>query len=108
MDFHASHTASVIGMFLRDMGQYTCLDESKLELTLSQFTMLLLQIGNFKLNNKKSSPIWTLTGLRAYWESSPPTQCCDVVSRWGFPLLLLFQLGLFYLFLDTWGRSEYL
>jgi len=99
--FSGAHCARVMGMFLRELGEATPLDESTLTLSFSQFTMLLMQIDGYKLNNHRAS--WrTFSGIKARWDSSSPAHHVDILARIFFPMLTFGQLLFFYVAID-WG-----
>merc|ERR1712032_573359 len=83
--------------FLRDRGHPTPLDENKASLNFSQFVLLLMQIEQYSLKRDAG-----LLQVKAYFQSIAPSERCDVVARFGFPVLLFMQFMIFFCLLAVY------
>merc|ERR1712217_6854 len=90
-------TAALMGMFLRDEGERTPIDERQLTLTFDQFTMLLSKVENYTVHAKacRKGP----EGMIAKLHGLAPSKRCDCLARWLFPAIVALMVTAFYVLL---------
>eukprot|EP00443_Scrippsiella_acuminata_P091507 CAMPEP_0115413560 /NCGR_PEP_ID=MMETSP0271-20121206/22133_1 /TAXON_ID=71861 /ORGANISM="Scrippsiella trochoidea, Strain CCMP3099" /LENGTH=594 /DNA_ID=CAMNT_0002837843 /DNA_START=46 /DNA_END=1830 /DNA_ORIENTATION=- len=93
-------TASMMGMFLRDEGLRTSVDEMQLTLTFDQFTKLLSKVGDYTVHAKACSK--GSMSIVAKMQGLAPSKRCDSLARWLFPAIVIVTVAGFYLLLPLY------
>jgi len=94
-----AQTASVMCMFLRDQGFQTPKEEIDAHVNLSQTCGLLLDIDKYILQHGR----W---GLVELWQSSKPSERCDMLARMVIPVGIMLTLLILYLTLPNYETAS--
>lgn len=84
------HASRVMRMFLHDLGEEPPLDEVAITLSFAHFTMLLLEIEQYSLDDSGYS-LWTVSGIVHFFQSMSPSSVVDTISRIAFPIAYILQ-----------------
>mmetsp|Transcript_19014 Transcript_19014/g.54208 ORF Transcript_19014/g.54208 Transcript_19014/m.54208 type:complete len:568 (-) Transcript_19014:262-1965(-) len=96
-------TLHAMGMFLRDIGQETPLDEVEITFSLAHFTKLLLVIDKYSLASASARrKTCTGAGIVHLFQSVSPSRTVDILARIVFPIAYIFVTIFYYAFLGTW------
>jgi len=93
-------TAALMGMFLRDEGKATPVDEMEVSLTFDQFSLLLSRIESYTAHARSHSK--GRMGLVTKLQGLAPSRRCDFLARMLFPAVVVLMVSIFYLVLPLY------